>query len=112
MLFERRVVYETWELLENIDPSITMHWVWGGKSGRQGGKSNQAQTSFRRAANSTNDFHPELGHLVRGDSHIMSVSEHSRLSQVPQEAPDLIGEAPEIFFAVSYGLTYVCLSSI
>ncbi|KAI8985021.1 Alpha/beta hydrolase family-domain-containing protein [Trametes punicea] len=64
MLFERRVVYETWELLESIPPSITMHWVWGGKSTRSGSQSIQAQTSFRRAANSTNDYHPKLGHMV------------------------------------------------
>ena len=64
MLFERRVVYETWELLEDIAPSIAMHWVWGGKSGRQGGPLSQAQTSFRRPINSTNDFHPDVGHLV------------------------------------------------
>lgn len=64
MLFERRMVYETWELLERIPSTIAMHWVWGGKSGRSGGQHIQAQTSYRRVQNSTNDFHPNLGHMV------------------------------------------------
>ncbi|KAI9063517.1 alpha beta-hydrolase [Trametes sanguinea] len=68
MLFERRVIYETWELLDKIHPSIAMHWVLGGKSARPGSQAIQAQTSFRRAANSTNDYHPELGHMVRVES--------------------------------------------
>lgn len=64
MYFERRVVYETWELLEDIDKSIPMHWVWGGRSGRQGNQSVLAQTTFRRKLNSTNDYHSHVGHLV------------------------------------------------
>ncbi|KAI0711314.1 hypothetical protein C8Q76DRAFT_797631 [Earliella scabrosa] len=86
MLFERRVVYETWELLEDIDPSIAMHWVWGGKSGRQGGPLSQAQTSFRRPINSTNDFHPDVGHLL------------------PQEAPDLLASDLARFLLSRYEL--------
>ncbi|OSD08149.1 alpha beta-hydrolase [Trametes coccinea BRFM310] len=73
MLFERRVIYETWELLDKIHPSIAMHWVLGGKSARPGSQAIQAQTSFRRAANSTNDYHPELDHML------------------PQQAPDTLG---------------------
>ena len=67
MLFERLIVYETWERLEEIDPRVAMHWVWGGRSARQGGAAVQAQTSFRRRANTSNDYHPGFNHLVRGN---------------------------------------------
>ncbi|KAI0827059.1 Alpha/beta hydrolase family-domain-containing protein [Trametes gibbosa] len=63
MLFERRMVYEAWEELPRIPARVALHWVWGGTCPRAGSRANQAQTAFRRAANATNDFHPELGHM-------------------------------------------------
>jgi hypothetical protein len=65
MLFERRVVCETWERLVEIDPRVAMHWVWGGKSPRQGGRDMQALASFRRLENTSNNWHPSLNHMVR-----------------------------------------------
>ncbi|OBZ69359.1 Peroxisomal membrane protein LPX1 [Grifola frondosa] len=71
MMYERLMVYEAWELLDKINPSITMHWVWGGKSERAGGP--VIQITYRRKGNCSNDVHPNVGHLL------------------PQEIPDLLG---------------------
>lgn len=96
MLFERRMVYETWELLEKIPANIAMHWVWGGESGRSGSQAIQAQTSFRRAQNSTNDFHPSLGHMVSATlaiPHGVSLITYSFDLQLPQQAPGVLGKS-------------------
>ena len=74
MLFDRRISYEAWERLPEIPVHIPLHWVWGGGSKRQGGPELQAQTSYRRPGNTTNDFHPGVGHML------------------PQEAPGPLGE--------------------
>lgn len=63
MLYERVVVYETWEMLDRIHTRTPMHWSWAGNS-RAGSAAVQAQISWRRAQHSTNDVHPEFGHMV------------------------------------------------
>ncbi|PCH38982.1 hypothetical protein WOLCODRAFT_21287 [Wolfiporia cocos MD-104 SS10] len=72
MLFERRSVYETWELLNEIDSRIWLHWIWGGRSERTGGPTIQAQTSYRRLGSCSNDYHDELRH------------------NLPEEAPSIV----------------------
>ncbi|KII85654.1 hypothetical protein PLICRDRAFT_115758 [Plicaturopsis crispa FD-325 SS-3] len=74
MLLERRAVYETWELLAHIPPTVPIHWIWGATSTRSGGSVAQAQTSWRRGAVDSNDALPGVGHMV------------------PQEAPEGLGE--------------------
>ena len=64
MLFERRVVYETWELLAQVNPEMPLHWIWGGKSMRGGGPIIQAQTTYRHSGKNSNDWHPDVDHLV------------------------------------------------
>jgi hypothetical protein len=74
MLFERANVYETWQLLADIKPSLPLHWIWGGKTKRGGGKEVQAQTSFRHPGRNSNVWHPSVDHLL------------------PQEAPELLAQ--------------------
>lgn len=64
MLFERRVPYEAWELLDRIDQRVYMHWIWGGGSDRTGSVDVKRQTSYRREGNSSNVFHAAIGHMV------------------------------------------------
>ncbi|PCH35875.1 alpha/beta-hydrolase [Wolfiporia cocos MD-104 SS10] len=85
MLFERRSVYETWELLNEIDSRIWLHWIWGGKSERTGGPKIQAQTSYRRLGNCSNDYHSELRH------------------NLPQEAPSIVATDIAYFLIRHYG---------
>jgi pimeloyl-ACP methyl ester carboxylesterase len=65
VLFDRSFVYETWQMLADIDPQLPIHWIWGGKSKRGGGQEIQAQTTFRHPGLNTNVWHPGIGHLVR-----------------------------------------------
>ncbi|KDQ15271.1 hypothetical protein BOTBODRAFT_65628 [Botryobasidium botryosum FD-172 SS1] len=88
MLMERLAVYETWELLETLDPSIPIHWVWGAKSERTGGPPVQQQTSWRRAkgqGRDSNDLLGSVGHLI------------------PQEAPEALADCIFRFLDELYG---------
>lgn len=64
MLFERSNVYESWQMLADINPNTPLHWIWGGKSQRGGGADVQTQTTFRHPGLNSNVWHPGIDHLV------------------------------------------------
>lgn len=64
MLFERANVYETWQMLADINPNTPLHWIWGGKSKRGGGADVQTQTTFRHPGLNSNAWYPGIDHLV------------------------------------------------
>lgn len=97
MLFERLVVYETWELLSEVSPNIPIHWIWGGKSERTGGPIARVQTTYRRPENSSNDFFPEIGHMVSSwASNIMKLQCLKSMGlELLQEIPEVLGECKQ-----------------
>ncbi|KAH9852495.1 alpha beta-hydrolase [Lenzites betulinus] len=85
MLFERRMVYEAWEVIPRIPARVALHWVYGGVAPRAGSRANQAQTAWRRPVNTSNDFHSAVGHML------------------PQQAPQLLAFDIFRFLVTNYG---------
>ncbi len=74
MLLERRIVYESWELLPHIPSHVPMLWINGSASQRTGGPEARQQTVWRRTRNTQNVLLSGIGHML------------------VQEAPDELGE--------------------
>lgn len=71
ILYECRIPFELWELVETLDPCVAVHWVM--PSGRSvfGGDSSMAQELvWRRPQNSSNVI-IDAGHMVR--SHTQAI---------------------------------------
>lgn len=64
MLAEPSIVYETWDLLARVDPELAIHWIWGAKSKRGGGREVQARTSWRHPGRDTAVWFEGVDHLV------------------------------------------------
>lgn len=102
MLFERSIVYEAWDLLAELNPEVPLHWVWGGKSRRGGGRAMQAQTSYRHPGKNTTVWFEDVDHLVSNNADTPSfLNSHSLESlffsvQLPQEAPHELGRSQDV----------------
>ncbi|EIW79715.1 alpha beta-hydrolase [Coniophora puteana RWD-64-598 SS2] len=93
-LMERRIQFETWELMASIPPSVRLHWIMSADSARTGGRKVAAEMVWRRSVNASNVLLEGIDHMV------------------PQEAPDVLANLVVDFLQHEYGRPLLTARSV
>jgi hypothetical protein len=102
ILYESRIPFELWELVEGLHPAVAVRWVMPAGRSIFGGDPAMAQSLvWRRPANSSNVI-IDAGHMVGAVSDFGEAHELRHAPQIPQEQPrelaqDLFNYLCELF---------------